>query len=159
MARWPANVVNWSLRIGAVICNVLLIVTWPRAISYLQTHFPGKTKWDFLERILIPVATPAGVAISIWWLNTRNSIRQEKLSQEQKENDILASFIKEMTPLLLDKGLRSSEAGTEIAAVARALTLATLSRLGSATATNKRSVAIRFLIDSGITSWPANSKY
>ncbi len=96
------------------------------------------------------------VPVLILGLSTTYSIissrRQEKIALDQKESDVVAEFIKEMKPLLLDRGLRNAPKGSEVIGVARGLALATLARLKSEDAPSKRTVVLRYLIDSGVTN-------
>jgi uncharacterized protein YjbI with pentapeptide repeats len=81
-----------------------------------------------------------------------SSSRQEKIALDQKESDVVTEYIKEMKPLLLEKGLKNASRGSEVIGVARGLTIATLSRLNSEDAPGKRTIILRYLIDSGVTN-------
>jgi uncharacterized protein YjbI with pentapeptide repeats len=128
------------------------IICWPRITDWVKSQFPGKTRWDFLERVIIPISSPAGIAFGIWWLNTKATSREEKMALHQREDEVVAEFIKEMTPLLLERGLKDAQSDSEVVAVARALTMATLFRLKSTQAPRHRKIVLRYLIDAGVTN-------
>ena len=110
-----------------------------------------RSGWDWAD-LLLKVSVP----VLILGLSTAYSIisadRQEKIARDQKESDVVTEFIKEMKPLLLEKGLKNAPKGSEVVGVARGLTLATLSRLTSEDAPGRRTIVLRYLIDSGVTN-------
>lgn len=146
--RWPSLA---FLSLGVILTAALSYLFGNKWISLVRENFPGKTNWDYLETIVIPFITSVGVAYGVWWLNHNAELRQEKLTKEQKESEAVAEYIKEMTPLLLDKGLRDATKGDPVVGVARALILATLSRLSSVNAPARRTIIFRYLIDAGIS--------
>jgi hypothetical protein len=79
--------------------------------------------------------------------------RQEIVVREQREGEVVTNFIKEMQPLLVDKGLRSSAPGSEVRGIARGLTLAALSQVKDS---QRKRLVVRFLLDSGLNVKPGN---
>jgi uncharacterized protein YjbI with pentapeptide repeats len=75
---------------------------------------------------------------------------------EQREDTAVTNFLKEMQPLLLERGLRKSTPNAEVRSVAHALTLVTLSQLVSENAPQKKTLVIRFLLDAGLNYKPGN---
>jgi uncharacterized protein YjbI with pentapeptide repeats len=144
----------WSFRsyILIVAIALLAIALLPDLKAWLKKEFPYKTRWDYLETIFVPVIPSTGAAFAIWWLNAKATARQEKYSQDIIENKAIAEFIRDITPLILDKNLKQANKGSEIAAIAKALTLATLARLKSDQAAPRQSIVLQFLLDSGITN-------
>ncbi|MCS5692621.1 pentapeptide repeat-containing protein [Cyanobium sp. FGCU-6] len=107
-----------------------------------------RSGWDWAD-LLLKVSVP----VLILGLSTAYSIisadRQEKISIEQRESQAVASFIKDLQPLLIEKGLGSSAPGSEVRGVARGLTLAVLSQVEDA---QRKRLIIRFLFDSGLNA-------
>lgn len=66
-----------------------------------------RSGWDWAD-LLLKVSVP----VLILGLSTAYSIisadRQEKIARDQKESDVVTEFIKEMKPLLLEKGLKNA---------------------------------------------------
>ena len=79
--------------------------------------------------------------------------RQEIVVREQRDGEVVTNFIKEMQPLLVDKGLRSSAPGSEVRGIARGLTLAALSQVKDS---QRKRLVVRFLLDSGLNVKPGN---
>jgi uncharacterized protein YjbI with pentapeptide repeats len=111
-----------------------------------------KSGWDWAD-LLLKVSVP----VLILGLSTAYSIisssRQEKIAREQRENDVITGFVKEMQPLILDKDLKKSAADAEVRGVARGLTLAALSQVQDP---KKKRLIVSFLIDSGLNTKPGN---
>jgi uncharacterized protein YjbI with pentapeptide repeats len=108
-----------------------------------------RSGWDWAD-LLLKISVP----ILILGLSTAYSFissgREEKLTQNQKESDVVTDYIKEMKPLLLDRGLTQAPKEAKVIGVAKALTLASLTRLKSDEAPKRRTIIMRFLLDSGM---------
>lgn len=129
-------------------------------------HFSGEKErsgWDWAD-LLLKVSVPVlllglSTAYSIISANRQEKIakadkeRQESIAREQREDEVVTSFIREMRPLLVDKGLRSSAPDSEIRGVARGLTLAALSQVKNP---DRKRLIVRFLLDSGLNTKPGN---
>ena len=89
-----------------------------------------RSGWDWAD-LLLKVSVP----VLILGLSTAYSIissdRQQAISTDLRENEVLTAFIKEMKPLILDNNLKGSAADAEVRGVARGLTLSALSQLKS----------------------------
>ena len=111
-----------------------------------------RSGWDWAD-LLLKVSIP----ILILGLSTAYSIissdRQEKISREQRENDVVTGFVKGMQPLMLDQNLKKSAADAEVRGVARGLTLAALSQVQDP---ERKRLIISFLIDSGLNAKPGD---
>jgi len=110
-----------------------------------------RSGWDWADLIL-KLSVPILILVLSTAFSIISSSRQEKISLDEKENDVVTEFIKEMKPLLLERGLKNAPKGSEVIGVARGLTLATLSRLKSDDAPSKRTIILRYLIDSGVSN-------
>jgi hypothetical protein len=122
-----------------------------------------RSGWDWADLLL-----KASVPVLILGLSTAYSIisadrqekiakadkeRQENIAREQREGEVVTNFIKEMQPLLVDKGLRSSAPGSEVRGIACGLTLAALSQVKDS---QRKRLVVRFLLDSGLNINPGN---
>jgi uncharacterized protein YjbI with pentapeptide repeats len=121
--------------------------------------FRGKTVWDWLPVVgafLIPVVIAAGT----WWITWQQAkIEDRRAQQAQKienqraeaertiqqqnaQDEALQAYLDQMNMLLLEKGLRSSDEGSEVRTLARARTLTVLGRLEDP---NRKTAVMQFL--------------
>jgi uncharacterized protein YjbI with pentapeptide repeats len=148
--RKPPRPRFWLALVAAVL--IATAAHYPEIAALLKSIFPGKTKWDYLEKIFIPVFPPALVAAGIWWLNKRETARQEKRAEDQRESEVVTEFLELMTPLILEKGLCQAIKEEPVVAVGRSLIIATLSRLRSEAAPRRRTTIMRYMFDAGVTN-------
>ena len=140
-------------------------------ITTTTVYQPGKTLWDWLQLLFIPVV----LAVAGFWFNHRERkaaelrvenerkaaelrTEAERKIEEQRtktERDIaednqreaaLQSYINEMSELLLEKKLRESTVTDEVRIIARVRTLTVLPRLDGK---RKRNLLL-FLLDAGL---------
>jgi hypothetical protein len=89
-----------------------------------------KTIWDWMDLLIIPAVLAIG-AIYINQAERRNESRvaKERIEEERKiaaksaEDAALETYLKQMSELLIDQGLRATEVTDEKRTVARAWTL------------------------------------
>ena len=144
----------------------------PMVVSWMKTQYPGKSKWDYLEKILIPIASPLAIAFGVWYLEKslkdRDVIRGEKEAEERErvrteenKSQALQLYFDRISDLLIEKqiigltiaakklGKNYKDPLVESArAVIRAQTLAIL-RVFSEDV-EKKSAVMRFLIETEI---------
>jgi hypothetical protein len=114
--------------------------------------------WDLSKNI--PVLLTAGG----WYLTTQENTRQREMADEVQKNNVLQAYVESIQSLLLDKEhpLVASNPSTVSQGIARALTLAALTQLDSKKGSiqervgvnAKKSLAINFLLDSGLNTKP-----
>lgn len=86
----------------------------PAVISWMKTQYPGRSKWDYLEKILIPVAPPLAIAFGVWYLEKsskdREMIRGEKEAEERErvrteenKSQALQLYFDRISDLLIEK--------------------------------------------------------
>ena len=75
----------------------------------------GKTLWDWLSLLVIPIT----IVLGVWWLNRQERSAQREIAQERVEQDrkmvkegeernVLQSYFESITVLLVDKDLRTN---------------------------------------------------
>jgi len=99
---------------------------------------PGKTLWDWLQLLIIPIAL-ASVALIF---NAQQQSMNQQLAQQSRQEQVVDAYIDRMSNLLTsDHSLHDSEPGDPKRAAAQAITLTALERLDS----NHKSIVILFL--------------
>ncbi|MCJ7531465.1 MAG: pentapeptide repeat-containing protein [Anaerolineales bacterium] len=134
--------------IWAVIIGLGALIAW---MGYLQsqgypwmdfTGFEGKTTWDVLELLIIPV-TLAGVAA---YLNILDRKTDRELILDNQRETALQNYFDAMTRLILDKNLRNSKPEDDVRDIAQAKTITTLERLDI----DRKSKLVRFLSEASL---------
>src|SRR5215207_8763596 len=95
-------------------------IAWPR-----WTGFRGKTIWDWLQLLIVPLA----LATIGFWFTQQQDARQRELEEQRAQDLALQAYLDQMSNLLLERNLRESEQGSEARTLARARTLTILPRL------------------------------
>jgi hypothetical protein len=111
---------------------------------YGLTGFRGKTIWDLLGLLIVPVV----IALAGWWLSEVSTRNQQQIETDRAQQSVLQSYIQDMTALLLDKGLATSKPDSLITQVARANTISAIYRLDS----SRNRILLGFLSDSNLLS-------
>jgi hypothetical protein len=130
--------------------------TWTGFVHYTtpksdtEEFHPGKTLWDFMELLIIPLVLVVG-----GFLLNRAQRQQEldiaaeereaerQIAKDREEERALQSYLEAMTELLLEKKLRTPEEGSEVKSIARARTLTILRSLSG----ERKSSILRFLYE------------
>ena len=129
-----------------------------------ETGFSGKTLWDWLQLLIIPIMLASG---GFWFslqqsdISAQASQRQhdsdQKIATENRQNDMqialdqqrettLKTYLDDMSDLLLNHHLRTSKPGDEVSLVARERTLTTLRRLDAP----RNGIVVQFLRDASL---------
>lgn len=118
-----------------VILGALIVV----AYSVEWTGFPGKTLWDWLQLLIVPLVIAAGGL----WFNRQQRAREISIENERAQDEALQAYLDQMSTLLLDEArpLRQSGEGTEVRILARARTLTMLRRLAGV----RKATVVQFL--------------
>lgn len=111
----------------------------------------GKTLWDWLELLIIPLVLAfGGLAFSTAERMTEHAIAERRnatereLATDRHQEALLQSYLDRMTELLLEKELRASTPDSEVRVVARARTLTVLRALDA----NRKRLVLLFLYES-----------
>jgi len=89
------------------------------------TTVRGKTLWDFLDLMIVPVVL-AGIAI---WFNKRMRDTEQRAMEERLQEDALQTYFDRMSELVLDHALYKADKESDVRFIARARTLSVLQRL------------------------------
>jgi hypothetical protein len=140
-------VVIWL--IVALVVIILLILE----IRSYGTGFAGKTLWDWLQLLIIPVVLAAGGYLFTFTMSRnerkaadRHNQTEREIALDNQRGTTLQEYINAMSELLLHEKLRESQPEDEVRKIARVRTLTTLPLLDIY---RKRSV-IQFLHESGL---------
>jgi uncharacterized protein YjbI with pentapeptide repeats len=88
---------------------------------------PGKTLWDWLQLLLVPVV----LAIVAFSFNAGQASVNQQLEQQSNQEQVVNTFLGQMSSLLLQYNLHGSPLGDPKRAIAQAITLSALDRLDS----------------------------
>jgi uncharacterized protein YjbI with pentapeptide repeats len=133
-----------------------------RSKAWTLREFGGKTVWDWLQLLIVPLALVL-VTLAFTWQqdNRQQEIQQQSAERERKLEDqraraaqeleeqrgqdvLLQAYLDQMSQLLLEKDLRNAEEGSEARTLARARTLAVMQRLDA----DRNQTIARFLTES-----------
>jgi uncharacterized protein YjbI with pentapeptide repeats len=124
----------------------------------------GKTLWDWLQLLIIPIMLAAVVFLFNYeqdQINSRTNALQEQnnakmadaqhkidlqIAKDQQQEMILEGYLDHMSDLLLMDKLRESKQGDEVRQVAKARTLAALRSLDPV----RKGILLRFLYEAGL---------
>jgi len=116
-------------------------------------EFGGKTLWDWLQLLIVPVVLSLITVVFAWQQDIRQDQIENKrakaereLARERAQDEALQAYLDQMSNLLLEKNLRESAKDSEVSTLARARTLTVLSRLDSA----RKQRLLQFLYEAGL---------
>jgi hypothetical protein len=127
-----------------VALTVIIVLLAKGSASLGWTGFRGKTLWDLLQLLIVPlVLVGIGLLFEMQQaarqealehqqlaLEDRRARAERELAEERAQDEALQAYLDQMSDLLLAKdGLRESEEGSEVRTLARARTITVLGRL------------------------------
>ena len=117
------------------------------------TGFRGKTLWDWLQILIVPVALGMGVIWFDYEAGKRAEAIQQKRERIQREIEdqrakdaVLSAYFDDLWNLLLERGLMESQKGNAVRNIARARTLTALSQLDG----RRKGFIVRFLYETNV---------
>jgi uncharacterized protein YjbI with pentapeptide repeats len=123
-------------------------MAWPR-----WTGFRGKTVWDFLQLLIVPLMlVTIGLVFSLQQdarqqrVEDQRADAERELAEQRAQDEALQAYLGQMSQLMLDRKLLEAEQGTPLYTLAQARTSTLILRLDSE---HNESVT-RFLINSGL---------
>jgi cell division protein FtsB len=125
-----------------------------RGTEQSRWGFRGKKVWDWLQLLIVPFVlavigfyfTSAQEYAHQLELEARRAAEARELEEQRLQNTALQTYLAGMRELLLDNNLRDSEEDSEVRAVARAQTRATLLQLSP----EGKGIALQFLYESAL---------
>ena len=119
----------------------------------IEQIVPDKTLWDWLHSLLVPI----GLILGVLLYNGLQDSRQRALENRREEAEhallvdtqreqALQTYLDEMSKLMLDRRLQTSEPKAEVRTVARTRTLTLLRRLDP----ERKGIVLQFLYDSNL---------
>ncbi len=122
---------------------------------YDRTGFRGKTLWDWMNLLIVPVVLAIGGFLFAYIQDRNDEIRTEQraeidrqIAQDNQRQLALQSYFDRMSELMIDKGLRKSAEGDESRIVARTITLAVLQQMDG----RRKGFVVQFLQESQLIS-------
>jgi uncharacterized protein YjbI with pentapeptide repeats len=103
---------------------------------------PRKTLWDWLQLFIVPLAL---AAIGLWF-SAQQEARQQQLEEQRAQNAALEAYLDQMSQLMLEGDLLSSEADNAVRTLARARTQTVLGRLDS----DRKASVVQFLYEASL---------
>ncbi len=124
-----------------------------RGRAWGWTGFGGKTGWDWMQLLIVPVVLAAGA----FWFNSEQSARQQETEEYRADRQVAAdelraqeerlqAYLENMGNLLIDEDLLDSEEDDETRYLARARTLAVLRDADE----DQKRIVVSFLAESGL---------
>jgi hypothetical protein len=131
-------------------------IRWPS-----WTGFRNKTIWDFLQLLIVPLML---AAIGFWFTAQQDARQQQtenqraqqsqkienqraeaerELAKQRAQDEALQAYLDQMSGLLLERDLRTSEVDSEVRTLARVRTLTVLERLGP----SRKTAVMQFLVE------------
>ena len=115
--------------------------------------FRGKTVWDFLQLLIVPLMLVAiGLVFSLQQdarqqrVEDQRAKAERELAEQRAQDEALQAYLDQMSGLLLERDLRASEKGSEVRTLARARTLTVLGRL----APSHKTALMQFLVEADL---------
>src|SRR5260221_11590786 len=131
------------------------ITSSPPKITKTLAYQPGKTLWDWLQLLIIPlVLAIAALLFNLATTRTEQKIAAQRYEQDRhialdkQREDLLQSYLDRMSELLLKEKLRSSANDAEVRNVARVRTITILFQLDA----RRIGYVFAFLREAGLVS-------
>jgi hypothetical protein len=116
-------------------------------------EFGGKTLWDWMGLLIVPVVLSLITVVFAWQQDIRQDQIEDKrakaereLAKERAQDEALQAYLDQMSGLLLERDLRTSEKDSEVRTLARARTLTALKRLDP----SRKTVVMQFLVEADL---------
>lgn len=139
--------------IGLILAIALVIALILLEIILYGTGFAGKTLWEWLQLLIIPLVLAAGGYLFTFTMSRnerkaadRHNQTEREIAQDNQCEAALQEYIDKMAELLLEKHLRESKPEDEVRKIARVRTLTVFPRLDS----KRKGSALQFIYEAGL---------
>jgi uncharacterized protein YjbI with pentapeptide repeats len=113
-------------------------------------EFGGKTLWDWLQLLIVPVVLSL-ITVAFAWqqdirqdqIESQRAKAERELGKQRAQDEALQAYLNQMGSLLLEKDLRDTKEDSEVRTLARARTLTVLGRLDP----SRQSAVMEFLVE------------
>lgn len=129
------NLIAWGAIIYIIIQLILVFYPVP------GSGFSGKTFWDWMELLIIPLV----LAIGAYYLNRSERATEREITKNRQQEDVLQSYLDRIAELLLKEKLLTTES-EDIRNVARVQTITVLRWLDS----RRKRLILEFLEEAGL---------
>ena len=109
-----------------------------------EKNIPGKTLWDLLDLVFVPIA----LAMGAWYLKKEDVKLEREIEESRAQETALEAYLNYMSDLLIEKSLKDKDADPAIRDLAQIRTLTMLRRLSA----SRKNYLMGFLSDSGLIS-------
>jgi uncharacterized protein YjbI with pentapeptide repeats len=108
-----------------------------------------KTLWDWTGLLIVPLFIAGATlvfSVSELQREERRVFTQQQVEADRVRQDVLQSYIQDMTGLMLDRGLATSKQNQPVRSIARSMTLTAARQLDG----NRKGILLRFLHESNL---------
>lgn len=113
----------------------------------MKTGFSGKTLWDWLELLIVPLFVAATVSGGVFWLNAKQSSRDRSIAADQAREETLRTYFQQMSDLL------TAAKSSRVSTLETTVTLTALRRLDG----RRKALVVQFLAEAHLitvrTGW------
>jgi uncharacterized protein YjbI with pentapeptide repeats len=131
--------------VGLTAAAVVFLVKIVRRIARTPpkwTGFGGKTLWNWLELLIIPIV----LALGAFAFSLTQDMRTQDVEDQRAQDAALQAYIDEIENLMLNRNLEGSRGGDTARVIARARTVTVMHRLDA----DGNRVVVRFLREAGL---------
>jgi uncharacterized protein YjbI with pentapeptide repeats len=143
------TLVALGLSLTAIVVMLAIAGAWRS-----WTGFRGKTVWDWLQLLIVPIVLSLITLAFTWQLNARQNDIEDRRAQAERElaeqraqDEALQAYLDQMSALLLEKDLRNTKVDSEVRTLAQARTRAVLSILEDP---SRKTALLGFLFDADL---------
>jgi uncharacterized protein YjbI with pentapeptide repeats len=146
------------IAIGVSVTAIIVLLAIGGAANS-WTGFRGKTVWDLLQLLIVPLMLVAiGLVFSLQQDARQQRVEEQRaeaerdLAERRAQDEALQAYLDQMSQLMLERKLLEAEQGNPVYTLAQARTSTAMARLDGE---HNKSVT-RFLTDSGLAGTPVS---
>ena len=141
---WRRHYLPVSIVLIAVV--ILLVATTLVLSGHLQTGFYGKTLWDWIEVLAVPIGAALIIGLLTFTAQKtgQHAETERELSIERARESVLREYLDRISGLILEWKLRECDTDAPVRALAQAWTAGAFTGLDP----KRKGVIVRFLHDS-----------
>jgi hypothetical protein len=124
-------------------------------------EFGGKTLWDWLQLLIVPVVLSLITVVFAWQqdirqdqIENKRAAAEREVAKQRAQDEALQAYLAQVSGLLLERDLRASEGDSEVRTLARVRTLTVLERLDP----NRKRAVMQFITEAGLVQGSLNRK-